>query len=109
MCVVWGTQKQKTQAARAISVLADHDEGKRPADSSLNINHILDKEWESKSFTELAKAPPSAFTGLAEWQDSVFKTARIKTIKQIGTWKYCLWAEALVQLSHFENADMSSR
>ena len=36
------------QAARAINTLADHEKGGRPEGSTLNVYHILDKEYETK-------------------------------------------------------------
>lgn len=82
--------KTTRQAARAITVLAENETGQRPEGSTLNVNHILDKEFETKSFKDIAKAPPSAFSGLAQWTDTVLKTGRIRTIKQLGTWKFCV-------------------
>ena len=91
------------KVARAIVALAATEEaGKRPADSSLNINHILDKDYEHKSLKELVDAPPSALQGLADWTDSVLKVAHITTIGKLAEFKYALWAESIVELAKFE-------
>mmetsp|Transcript_19998 Transcript_19998/g.34245 ORF Transcript_19998/g.34245 Transcript_19998/m.34245 type:complete len:174 (+) Transcript_19998:56-577(+) len=91
------------KAARAIVILADREEeGGRHADSKANINHLLDKEFEKKSLTELKSAPPSALQGLADWVDSALTPAHLTSIEKIATWKYALWAESLVELAKFE-------
>ena len=91
------------QAAKAIVVLAEKEEaGKRAADATANINHILDKAWESKSFKEIAEAPPSAFQGLASWVDDNMEVAHLSTIAKLADWKYAKWAEAISTLAKFE-------
>jgi len=95
--------------ARAIVTLADQEEeGKRAEDNLQNINKAVDKEFEKKSLKEIAAAPVSALQGLAAWADDDLKTLHIKSIHDLGTWKYCQWAESLVALAEFEAADFSS-
>lgn len=53
---------------QAISVLAaTEQEGKRQPGSASNINGIVDKAFEGKSFKEVLASPPSALQGLAPW------------------------------------------
>jgi hypothetical protein len=68
--------------------LADHEktgkaakgEHARHEASKVNINGIVDKAFEQKSFTDISKAPPSALSGLAQWADDVLKPGKIKTV-----------------------------
>eukprot|EP01092_Planopodium_desertum_P008496 TRINITY_DN3552_c0_g1_i1.p1 TRINITY_DN3552_c0_g1~~TRINITY_DN3552_c0_g1_i1.p1 ORF type:complete len:192 (+),score=45.39 TRINITY_DN3552_c0_g1_i1:13-588(+) len=95
--------------ARAIQTLSEvEEEGKRSEEAEFNINAALDKEWETKSFKDILKGPPSAFSGLAEWTDTTLKELRVKTIGSVARWKYCRWAEAFVTLAKYEKADHSS-
>ena len=99
--------------AKAIAALASIEEpGKRNANSESNLNRALDKEWETKSLNEILKAPLSAFQGLANWVDNELGNniqPRIKSIQNLASWKYCRWAESMVTLAKYENADHSSR
>jgi hypothetical protein len=82
----------------ALTVMAPTEEkGGRHKKSMMNYNHGVDKKWEKRSLAHLVRAPVSALQGIADWADeeSVF---RHKTIKSLGTWKYFIWAEAIVTL-----------
>jgi len=95
--------------ARAFEALAStEEEGKRHADAKSNVNHALDKEWETKTFNEILAAPVSALQGLAEWTDGTLKELHVRSIKDLAHWKYCLWAEAIVTFAKYEALDDSS-
>jgi hypothetical protein len=40
--------------------------------------------------------------------DADLKKQNIKSIRDLGTWKFAQWSEALVALAEFESADFSS-
>lgn len=91
------------RAAKAIVTLAALEEaGGRADDAKSNIDQILDKEFESKTFKEIAAAPVSALQGLAEWVDKALAPAHIKTIADLAAWKHAATAEAIVALAEFE-------
>ena len=92
--------------ARAIQTLADR-EGKRPAGSAMNIDHALVKGYETKSFKELLKAPVSALEGLTDKAAALLKEMGVKTVRDLAGFKYCKWAEALVELSAYEELKTS--
>jgi len=95
--------------ARAIVVLSKEEQkGKRDPKSKQNMNKAVDKEWEKKSFHDIVRAPVSALQGLAPWADDTLAPLRVKTIGQLASWKFLMWAEALVVLAANENADFSS-
>lgn len=96
--------------ARAIVALSEMEEaGKRNDASKMNLNAALDKDWEKKSLVELVDAPCSAMQGLADWTDGTLSELGLTTVGKLGEWKYLKWAEALVTLAAYENADFSSR
>ena len=46
--------------------------------------------------------------GAAGRADKELKALHITSIRELGTWKFALWSEALVSLAEFETADFSS-
>jgi hypothetical protein len=64
------------------------------------IDTKLDKQYENTPLKELADAPVAALQGLSEDDAGKLKDALgIKTIKDLGTNKYFLWAQAIAKLS----------
>jgi hypothetical protein len=60
----------------------------------------FDKAFEGKSVEELAKAPVSALQGLSDGDAEKLQSALgIKTIKDLGTNKFFLWAQAVAKLA----------
>jgi hypothetical protein len=60
----------------------------------------LDKEYEEKPLGELADAPVAALQGVSEDDAKHLKDAfNIKTIRDLGTNKYFLWAQAIAKLA----------
>ncbi|GAB5363103.1 hypothetical protein AAMO2058_000854600 [Amorphochlora amoebiformis] len=97
------------KAACAIKVMASLEEdGKRASDSTLNINKILDKKYEKMTFKEILKAPIDALSGLSERALKYLEPMHLTTIGKLADWKFCKWAEALVDLAKFENKRMES-
>jgi len=95
--------------AHAISVLAATKEpGNRLAKSEMNINKALNKEYKTKSLVGIVEAPVSALQGLADWTNNTQAPLHLKTVGDLGKWKYASWAAAMVELAHFESADHSS-
>lgn len=98
------------KTARAIKTLAEtEDAGNRSTNSMSNINGALKAAYEHMSLAELVSAPVSTLAGISpEKETSVFEPLGIKTIGDLASWRYALWAEAMVELSNFENEDFSS-
>ncbi|MEC3976502.1 hypothetical protein [Amycolatopsis sp. H20-H5] len=65
----------------------------------LNLNKLVDKAYEGKTINELLDAPPSALEGLTPKHDELLADLKIKTIRDLGNWKYAAKAAALVELS----------
>lgn len=60
----------------------------------------VDKSYESKSVAELADAPVDALQGVSEGDAQHLQEAfNIKTVRDLGTNKYFLWAQAITKLA----------
>lgn len=69
----------------------------------MNINKALDKEWETKSLKEIAKAPVAALQGLSDADARALESAfGVKTIEDLANLKYVKWAQAIVALAATE-------
>jgi len=65
-----------------------------------DITNKLDKEYESKSLSELADAPVAALQGVSDDDAQKLKEAfNIKTVRDLGTNKHFLWAQAIAKLA----------
>ena len=68
----------------------------------VKFGKLVDKAWEDKSAAEVLKAPPSALEGLTEKHDEALKGLGIKTVADLGNWKYAQRAAALVALADLD-------
>ncbi len=68
----------------------------------MKFGKLVDKAWEDKSAAEILAAPPSALEGLTEKHDEVLKGLGIKSVSDLGTWKYAQRASALVALADLD-------
>ena len=60
----------------------------------------FDKAYEQKSIEELADAPVAALQGVSEGDAQHLKDAfNISTVRDLGTNKYFLWAQAVAKLA----------
>ena len=65
-----------------------------------DIAKFVDKAYEDKSFTELAAAPVAALQGVSEADgEALAKAFGIKTVADLATNKFVLWAQAITTLS----------
>lgn len=70
---------------------------------ALNLNNLVDKAYESKSFKELLDSPPSALEGLTTRHDEILAELGIKSVADLGKWKYAERAAAIRTLASFES------
>uniref|UniRef100_A0A7S1M2R5 Uncharacterized protein n=1 Tax=Alexandrium catenella TaxID=2925 RepID=A0A7S1M2R5_ALECA len=87
---------------------AAEDVGHRDKAADMNINKALDKAWETKSVTEILDAPVSALQGLTPDDDTRFAKVHVRSIRDLGSWKYARWAEAICDLAEFESLEHAS-
>lgn len=93
------------KAAKLISILAAKEQaGKRHEGSQLNLDKILDKEYETKSLNDILNAPPSALSGLTSKHDAVLLDLKISTIGDIANWKYAELAGAIRDAAKYETS-----
>jgi hypothetical protein len=65
-----------------------------------DITDKVDKAYEQMSVAELAKAPVAALQGVSDGDAEHLKAAfGITTVKDLGTNKYFLWAQAIAKLA----------
>eukprot|EP00928_Gymnodinium_smaydae_P047310 TRINITY_DN31567_c0_g1_i1.p1 TRINITY_DN31567_c0_g1~~TRINITY_DN31567_c0_g1_i1.p1 ORF type:complete len:176 (-),score=46.13 TRINITY_DN31567_c0_g1_i1:120-647(-) len=96
--------------ARAILTLEAAEEvGGRDEEGAMNINKALDKKWETKSLHEILAAPISALQGLTPEDDELFAHVHVKSIRQLGSWRFARWAEAICDAADFEKLDHAHR
>lgn len=64
-----------------------------------DITRLVDKAYESNNFSELANAPVDALEGVSAGDaELLMKAFGIKTIRDLGTNKFFLRAQAIVAL-----------
>ena len=69
----------------------------------MNINKAVDKAYETKTLKEIANAPVAALEGVTEADgEALLKAFGVKTIRDLGTCKYFLWAQAIAALADRE-------
>ena len=66
----------------------------------LNINKAVDKAFESKTLKEIADSPVDALEGVSAGDAELLaKAFNVKSIRDLGTNKYFLTAQAIVALA----------
>ena len=64
------------------------------------IDSKFDKAYAGKSIADLAAAPVDALNGVSEGDAKLLKEAfNIKTVRDLGTNKFFLWAQAVAKLA----------
>jgi hypothetical protein len=68
-----------------------------------SLTKVLDKEWEQKPLAEIVAASPAVLQGLTpERAQKLADAIGAKTIGELATNKYVLWAQALATLARYE-------
>lgn len=66
----------------------------------MSIDAKFDKAYAGKSIADLADAPVDALNGVSEGDAKLLKEAfNIKTVRDLGTNKFFLWAQAVAKLA----------
>lgn len=84
------------------TILGQANIGLTRRERDVQFGKLVDKAWEDKTAAEVLKAPPSALEGLTEKHDEALKTLGIKTVEDLGKWKYSSRAAALVALADLD-------
>jgi nucleotidyltransferase/DNA polymerase involved in DNA repair len=66
----------------------------------LNFNHVLDKAQEIKTLHEIIELSPSALQGIGARGEESLAHLHIKTISDLGNWKYFKLARAIQNLAN---------
>ena len=71
--------------------------------ANASFEHIVDKEWETKSLGEIVRASPAVLQGITDERAARLAEAiGAKTVGDLATNKYVLWAQALATLADYE-------
>ena len=66
---------------------------------SADLGQFLDREWETKTLSEILEAPVSALQGVSEGDAEALKVAfNVKTVGDLGKNKFFRAAQALAML-----------
>jgi len=65
----------------------------------MNVNFAVVKEYEGKSLKDIVNAPPHAIQGLAAHSDAMMEQLGLRTIRQMGGWKFYRLARAICTLA----------
>ena len=71
------------------------------------MNLALDKAHEGKTLKEIIALPPSALQGVAEHADASWAALGVKSIGDMGSWKFAAAAHAIATLAACEASDVS--
>jgi len=90
--------------ARALTTLAELETNiYRPTGSTMNVDTAVTLSWRTKSLKEIVRAPPHALKGISEEACELLQVLGVSTIQDLSTFKYCRWAEAILEASKYEN------
>lgn len=91
--------------ARSMATLAKAEtEGGRLEGTTMNINKAVDKEFEKMSLNEMILQPVHALQGISPKAGETLASLGVTTVKDLATFKYCLWAESFTVLAKFEDS-----
>jgi hypothetical protein len=66
----------------------------------MNVNKVVDKAYQDKSFDEIADAPVDALRGISKKDAELLEQAfNVKTVRDLANLKYPKWASAIITLS----------
>ena len=72
----------------------------------MNINKLVDKQYEKKPLKELVNAPVDAISGISEGDARLLKEAfHVKTVADLAALKYVKWAQAICVLAEGEEQE----
>ena len=90
--------------SRALATMAEAEvEGDRPEGSMMNVNKMVDKAYETKTLKEIVEAPVAALQGVSDAAESLLAELHVHTVGDLATFKYCRYAEAIVQAAQYED------
>lgn len=74
-----------------------------------NLAALIDDTYRAKSFSEIASASPGVLGGLSHTEAAKLMDALdVRTIEELATSKYVLWAQSITHLARYEKVDTSA-
>lgn len=91
--------------ARAMTTLAQVEaEGQRLEGTLMNIDKGVDKQFEKMTLNEMILQPVHALQGISPTVGETLASLGVHSVKDLATFKYCLWAESFTVLARFEDS-----
>eukprot|EP00923_Selenidium_pygospionis_P050152 GHVN01086610.1.p1 GENE.GHVN01086610.1~~GHVN01086610.1.p1 ORF type:complete len:197 (-),score=29.00 GHVN01086610.1:228-818(-) len=91
--------------AKAMSVMEKLEkDGLRPKKSIMNLDKGVVTEMASKSITEILDSPITSIQIVANSPSfiALLEDLKIRNVRDLGCWKFCVWAEAICELAMWE-------
>eukprot|EP00420_Gonyaulax_spinifera_P038923 CAMPEP_0197889330 /NCGR_PEP_ID=MMETSP1439-20131203/24285_1 /TAXON_ID=66791 /ORGANISM="Gonyaulax spinifera, Strain CCMP409" /LENGTH=269 /DNA_ID=CAMNT_0043509303 /DNA_START=64 /DNA_END=873 /DNA_ORIENTATION=- len=98
----------KLTADQVANQYVRHVQGFTEKPYAMNLDLALDKACEGKSLKEILDSPISTIQGLTGMADDALAELNLKTVRDLGTWRFYLIARALVALAEKEDAGAPS-
>lgn len=67
-----------------------------------SLKEVLDKGWEEKPLKEIVKSSVINLQGIGPERAKALEELGIKTVEDLATYKFFLWAQALTTLAKTE-------
>merc|ERR1712226_111819 len=93
------TWKYGTWATAIRDLSETEEDGMRASDATMNIDQAVDKDQRGKSLKELVKADVAGLSGVSDAGAKVLAALGVKTIGDLGKWKYIRWSRGIVTLA----------
>jgi hypothetical protein len=76
----------------------------------MNISKCVGKDYEGKSFHEIANAPIDALTGISEKEAETIRNAlHVNTIREFANLKFVKWATAITALAEEDQPEQEAK
>lgn len=83
------------RAKSIVALSSTEKEGETMEGTQMNLEQFIKKKEAKKGLKELSESPCSVFVGLSKKEDAILSQMGVKTVKDLSSWKFAVWAEAL--------------
>lgn len=72
-----------------------------------NVKTLIDAQFHTQSFADIVKAPLGALGGIGQADgQKLMEALDVKTIGELATSRYVLWAQSIEKLARFDRGDV---
>ncbi|KAK3248027.1 hypothetical protein CYMTET_42492 [Cymbomonas tetramitiformis] len=83
------------RAKSIVALSGTEKDGETVEGSQMNLEQFIKRKDAKKGLMELSGSPCSVFVGLSKKEDAILAQMGVKTLKDLASWKFAVWAEAL--------------